>query len=114
MNRNTPFELVVGDTYKPLGRTLYDGRLPADLTGLTVQFKMVDKNGTVVVDWAAATVVSASAGTVKYVFQDADVDTAGKFYGYFRTVSSGDYATYPADHYGIPITIHALATDEHY
>jgi hypothetical protein len=112
-NPNEEFHLVVGDLSKPLGRTLYNGNSVQDLTNKTVQFCLYTADGELVQDWTAATIVSAAAGTVQYSFLETHVETAGKFYGWFRTVETGPiYATYPASHRGIPIFIHDLATDE--
>lgn len=49
-----------------------------DLTGCTVKFLMRDKAKTVKVN-AAATVVSAEAGTVSYAWGADDLDTVGVY-----------------------------------
>jgi len=55
-----------------------------DLTGSTVSFRMrAAKSSTLKVD-AAATIVTATEGKVRYDWGAADVDTAGEFYSWWR------------------------------
>lgn len=89
-------EMVVGDTYLPLGATLKRNNQAVDLTGLTVQFKLVADDGTVKRDWSAASIVSAEDGQVQYDFASADVDTAGIYWAWFRYGDGGEWVTYPA------------------
>lgn len=88
----------IDDTLTPLGVTLQrpDGSA-VDLTGLTVEFKMIDTDGTAVVSQTSdnVTVTDATAGTVTYDFDSTDVDTAGTYYGYFVTSSGGEYEHFP-------------------
>ena len=95
--------LTVGDTLTPLAVRLEqpdeNGVLSAvDLTDLTVKFFMVDSDGTSKVDETESnvTVTDATAGEVEYDFQDADVDTAGTYWAWFRVYSLAEYDTYPA------------------
>lgn len=114
-NPNKPFHLVLGDRYTAIGRTLYNGPSPADLTGLTVQFYMIAAaGGSPVVNWANAVVVAPSAGTVKYSFQANEPPAAGLYYGWFRAGNGSLWTTYPAHHQGIPIIAHSLAADENH
>ncbi len=90
----------LGDTQVPLASTLTrpDGTV-VDLSALTVKFAMVSSNGDVKVAETGSNVsiVSPTDGTVNYAFQDADVDTAGRFYAYFITVNgSSKQDTFPA------------------
>lgn len=57
----------------------YEDGTPVDLTGATVTFKMRALNSTTLKVNTAATVVTPSAGTVRYDWASADVDTAGQF-----------------------------------
>jgi hypothetical protein len=69
-----------------------------DLSGLTVEFSMVNAaTGTVKVAKTATgiTVVSAAAGTVNYDFSEAGVDTAGIFWGTFTVTQSGETDAFP-------------------
>lgn len=73
---------------------------PVDLAGATVKFYMRAVGGTAAKVSAAATVVDASAGSVKYQLTVGDSDTAGNYYGEFEvTFSDGKIETYPADTY---------------
>lgn len=99
---------AVGDTLSKFGPiTLQNNGTARNLTGLTVKFQMYDSDGDLIVD-AAATVLSASAGTVEYDFQSADVAVEGDYYGWF-VVRGGTGGTepdhYPDDDDGIAITI---------
>lgn len=106
--------LSVGDTLTPVGATLKQrntsGVLAAvNLTGKTVKFRMVDDAGTVVVNDAAATVVTAESGTVQYDFAAGDVDTAGTYWGWFLVYSGSEFDTFPAEGRALKIIIHSAA-----
>lgn len=59
-----------------------------DLTGQTVKFRMrALRSGTLKVD-QAATIVSAPAGTVRYDWQAADVDTAGQYLCWWQVTTT--------------------------
>jgi len=68
-----------------------------DLTGSTVKFKMrLQPSGTLKVN-AAATVVTAAAGTVRYDWQATDVDTVGLYLFWWEvTLASGKIQETPA------------------
>lgn len=80
-----------------------------DLTGLTVKFKMVDRDGTAVIAETAAgvTVTDASNGKVTYDFQAADVDVAGEYYGYFVVYTGSEGDTFPVKRRDLKIVVHA-------
>lgn len=97
-----------GDTLAKFGPiTLKDNGTVRNLTGLTVKFRMYDSEGTLITD-AAASVLSAAAGTVEYDFAALDVATEGTYYGWF-VVLGGTGGTepdhYPNDDDGIEIEI---------
>lgn len=71
--------------------------LAVDLTGFTVQFKMVDENGTDVIAQTSTgvTVSNPGAGLVSYDFSSSGVDTAGTFYGYFVITDGGETDHFP-------------------
>lgn len=96
----------LGDTYLPLGRTLKNGGTARDLTGESVQFKLVAKDGTVVVDWDTAEVVDAEAGQVQYDLASADVDEAGRYRYWFRVGDGSEWTTYPPTRSGELLIIH--------
>lgn len=86
---------MVGDTETPITATLTRDGSPVSLVGKTVKFVMRANDNTLVVD-AAATVVSASAGTVAYDFQDADVEDAGTYFGWWVVTTT---ATDKVEHF---------------
>jgi hypothetical protein len=76
-----------------------------DLTGATVKFRMVDdSDDSVKVDDKDATVDDATEGQVSYSWADADIDTAGNYWGWIIRVSGGQTEHFPAGH-GFKIVI---------
>lgn len=70
-----------------------------DLTGLTVEFKMVDCDGTAVISQTTSgvTVTNAAAGRVAYDFSSSGVATPGTYYGYFVVTDSGETDHFPVN-----------------
>lgn len=89
----------VGDTQTPIAAQIIVDDEPLDVTGLTVQFKMVlASDNSVKVNWGTGAIVDATAGKVSYTFTDSDIDTAGEYYGWFRVVDGdSDYDTFPKE-----------------
>ena len=93
----------VGDTRTVLPVTLQQpnesGVLAAvDLTGKTVQFKMVNAATNAVeiaLTSTGVSVVTAASGTVNYDFSGAGVDTAGVYWGTFVVTESGETDSFP-------------------
>lgn len=91
----TPYQIKQGD------------RLPAltasvgfDLTGATVAFVLTPKaRGAPAKVNAAATVVSATAGTVQYNWGATDTDTIGEYFGEFVATFAGGRRSYPQGGY---------------
>ena len=76
----------------------------AVLSGATVKFIMVDKDGDEKVS-AAAVITGAGTGQVEYRWIPTDTDTVGSYRGEFEvTFSDGNIMTFPNDGY-IVITI---------
>lgn len=70
-----------------------------DLTGASVVFNMKDRNGVVKVSRGSGTIVTATGKpTVEYLWQAADTNTDGRFYGEFEvTFSDATIGTFPSD-----------------
>jgi hypothetical protein len=68
-----------------------------DLTGLDVEFKMVNQSGVAVIAQTATgvTVTDAAAGEVEYDFSTAGVATAGRYYAYFVVIDSTETDHFP-------------------
>ena len=101
----TVFDIKRNDTSPSIAGTVKDADGNAvDITGSSVRFHMLDKDDVVVVD-AAATIVSAANGQVRYDWQAADTDVAGAFKGEFEvTYSTGYIESFPNTSH-IPIRI---------
>ena len=103
----------INDTIKTLSVTMQSanesGVLTAeDLTGMTVEFSMVNAaDGTVKIAQTGTGVAvdNAAAGQVTYTFSASGVDTAGIFWGSFVAISGGAEDTYPAKHLDLRILI---------
>lgn len=95
----------VGSTYV-LTWTLKDQNGARDLTGSTVTISMRDsKLGTMKITDAAVVLVSAAAGTCKYVVQAADVDTVATYQVMCKeTRADGTKARYPSRGY-VPMVL---------
>lgn len=91
-----PFTIKRNDTSPVYQATLKDGDGDAvSLSGATVRFHMNAKDGSSKVD-AAATVVNASGGIVKYTWQAGDTDTAGRYRVEWEvTFSDSSVETFP-------------------
>ena len=95
------FTVKLGDTGAEIAAILKANALAVDLTGATVKFlmKAASLTGAAKVD-AAATIVDAATGSVKYAFTAGDLDTAGSWLGEFEvTDASSRIATYPSAGY---------------
>lgn len=78
-----------------------------DLSGSTVKFKMRAVGSATLKVNAAATVVSAAAGTVRYDWASADTDTAGDYLGWWEvTLGSGKVQEHPE--FAIEVQGHSL------
>lgn len=96
------FQIKSGAQNPSLDATLTKGDgTPQDLTGGTVTWSMRRKRtGVVKVNAGACTIVSPTAGTVKYAWGAGDVDTPGVFYGSFKVTGlAGGPAVFPTSGY---------------
>jgi hypothetical protein len=89
-----------GDAGSILGQTLKRDGAAVNLTGASVRFVMSKSpTSTPKVD-AAATIVDASAGKVRYTWQAADLNAPGRYIAEWQvTFSGGAIETYPVGGY---------------
>ena len=86
-----------GDTLVALSAILQDGSgVALDLSGQTITFYMESvTTGVAKVSGAAASIVDAATGEVKYEWAAADVDTLGSYWAWFVRTLGGKRATHP-------------------
>ena len=83
--------MYVGDTevnFAPVFAHKVDGS-PVNLTGATISMKMQNEAGTVKVCGGTWTIDSAANGQAHYVWQAADVNTAGTWFLYITITIGG-------------------------
>ena len=91
------FKIKQNDTSPIIQATLTDSSDAAvDLTGASIRFHMRKYRASSTKVSAAAVIVDEDAGTVKYVWQAADTNTAGSYQAEFQvTFSDGTIETFP-------------------
>ena len=93
------FQIKQGDRLPYLNATLVDSDgVAVNLTGASANFLMRNEAGTVVVN-ASASVVSAAAGTVRYIWAAGDTATVGEYNAEFEITSDGLKRTFPSAGY---------------
>jgi hypothetical protein len=93
------FVIKEGNLTPEITSTLKDQDGVVNLTGAAVRFHMRNREtGAVKVD-AAATIVSPTAGTVKYTWTGTDTDTPGNYDGEWEVTISAKPTTFPSDGY---------------
>lgn len=97
------FSIKQDDTKPTITATLTNGAGTAiDLTGATVKFRMRETGSTALKVDAAATIVSAAAGTVSYQWVSGDTDTAGRYLAEWEiTFAGGARQTVPSNRFNV-------------
>lgn len=90
------FQIKKNDTSPQLEAVLSNAAgTPIDLNGASVRFHMRRAGGPILID-AAATIVTAGAGLVRYVWTAGDTDTAGSYQAEFEvTYADSSIETFP-------------------
>jgi hypothetical protein len=95
------FYIKRGDRLPAFTRTLEDANgNPVDLTGGTVQFRMLPVQGGSLIT-GAATVTAATAGLVRYNWAAGDTDLVGMFLAEWEATFSGQVETFPNGGYDV-------------
>jgi len=91
------FTIKQNDTSPVIAATLKDASgTPVNLTAATVQFHMRKIGGSTLKVDAAATLVDAAQGSIKYTWTGSDTDSAGNYSAEFEvTYSDGTIETFP-------------------
>jgi hypothetical protein len=98
-----------GDRLPALQMQLLDAAgAPLDLTGASVTFRMRPSSGGALKVNAAATVVDATTGTVRYSWAAGDTDTVGGFVAEWACSYSGAVQTAPTVGYVTVQVVDAL------
>lgn len=98
------FNMWVGNRMPSVSDTITIGGVAQDLTGATVKFMMRSEDTATFKVNAAATIVDAPTGSVRYDWALADTDTAGDYVAWFRVTISGkdqdtpEFPVYINDH----------------
>jgi len=101
-----------GNRSPSISDTITIDGVPVDLTGSSVKFQMRAVGSTTLKVDAAAVIVSAPAGTVRYDPAAADVNTAGFYTGWWHvTLSGGTLQDTPE--FLVEIRDHAPVTNEY-
>lgn len=100
-----------GDTRVPLATTLkpLKSNSPVDLSGLTVEFYMIDDDGNEVIaqdSTGVAVDADPTTGKVTKTFLADDVANAGDFYGYFVVKNGTAEETFPVITANLLIRVH--------
>lgn len=94
-NTINPFTIKRNDTLPTLTvnvktRGEFNQVLPFNLSAVTsCTFSMADDSGGLKVSSMSGTVISASAGTIQYVWNVDDTNTSGKYRGEFELIFAG-------------------------
>jgi hypothetical protein len=104
------FTIKQNDRSPPITATLTAGGSAVDLSGCTVKFIMRAPGASSAKVNTAATIVSASAGTVSYSWGATDTDTAGLYQAEWEvTFAGGIKRTWPAEDYLYILIVSDLA-----
>lgn len=95
------FYIKQNDTSPAIAGALKDADGNAvNVSGSTIKFNMRSRGGAVKIDEGSGAVVSGVSGTVKYVWQAGDTDTAGTYEAEFEvTYTDATKETFPNNGY---------------
>lgn len=102
------YDIHIGDGRTPFKATLLQGGSPVNLSGLTVKFKLITADGSVLLaeTVTGVTVLVAADGTVQYDFSTLAPHTESELYGYFIVINGIKTDHFPVKHRELRFRIH--------
>jgi hypothetical protein len=101
-------DIHLNDGRTPFKATLMQSGSAVNLTGLTVKFKLVAADGTVVLadTTTGVTVLVAANGTVEYDFSTLAAHSYNELFGYFIVINGIKTDHFPVKHRELRFRIH--------
>lgn len=102
------YDIHLNDGRTPFKATLLQSGSPVNLTGLTVKFKLIAADDSVILaaTTTGVTVLVAADGTVQYDFSTLAAHTESELYGYFVVINGIKTDHFPVKHRELRFRIH--------
>lgn len=103
-------DIHLGDSKTPFKATLMQSGSAVSLTDMTVKFKLIAPDDTVVLEetTTGVTVLVAASGQVQYDFSDLPAHSYKELYGYFIVINvAGKKDHFPVKHRELRFVVHS-------